>query len=146
MPFEAGRLMFWPGGIDTLTTVRAIAGAAGGVCAAATTVRPATPNSAVAVAKRIASSENRNGLTDISQVATGSPPREEVTLRSRRLARIRSPGSPSKPFQLLDDCQKGRGKAGLSAAADLDGRSNGAVSKRVVPLYGTEGSNPSPSA
>jgi hypothetical protein len=66
----------------------------------------------VAVAKRIASSENRNGLTDISQVATGSPPGEEVTLRSRRLARIRSPGSPSKPFQLLDDCQKGRGKAG----------------------------------
>src|ERR1700736_332922 len=131
MPFGADRVIFWSAGIETLTalkkkggalpregslipatTVRAIAGAAGGVCAAATTVRPATPNSAVAVAKRIASSENRNGLTDISQVATGSPPREEVTLRSRRLARIRSPGSPSKPFQLLDDCQKGRGKAG----------------------------------
>jgi hypothetical protein len=50
------------------TTVRAIAGAAGGVCATATTVRLATPNSAVAVAKRIANSENRSGLTDISQV------------------------------------------------------------------------------
>ena len=49
------------------TTIRAIAGAAGGVCAAATTVRPATPNSAGAAARRMAS-ENRSGLTDISQV------------------------------------------------------------------------------
>jgi len=42
------------GSLIPATTVRAIAGAAGGVCAAAATVRPATPKRAVAMAKRMA--------------------------------------------------------------------------------------------
>src|SRR5690348_14714357 len=71
MPFgRAEKLIFWLGGIDTLTvlkyrgvlsreaslvpatTVRVIAGAAGGVCAGAATASPATTNSPMAMAKR----------------------------------------------------------------------------------------------
>src|ERR1700757_910277 len=70
MPFgRAEKLIFWLGGIDTLTvlknrgvlsreaslvpatTVRVIAGAAGGVCARAVTARPAIANSPIAMAK-----------------------------------------------------------------------------------------------
>ena len=78
MPLGADRLIFWPAGIETLaalkyrdvlpregrlvpaTTVRVIAGAAGGVCAAAVTVRP-TPKRTIAMAKRMVSDDDRSG-------------------------------------------------------------------------------------
>src|ERR1700736_2023695 len=118
MPFGADRVIFWSAGIETLTalkkkggalpregslvpatTVRAIAGAGGGVCAAAATVRPATPKRAVAMAKRMARYNDRSGLTDISQVGCSIDRlEEEVNLRSRHPARKISPGKRSAPI------------------------------------------------